>query len=96
MSNLGHYVSQSLKIFNCHSQKDVFKFTNVSGYIKVYYLNMNKKIQYVIHMFIVRLMQDNYHSGDIHFSLLDFSRHGDECIQQMAGPFELSPGYGYC
>ncbi len=35
----------------------------------IFYLNMNKKLEHVIHIFIIRFMQDNYHSGDVIFSL---------------------------
>ncbi len=39
---------------------------------------MNKKIELVIHMFIVKFMQENYHSDDVTFSLFDFRRQGYE------------------
>ncbi len=43
MLYLVHSVSQSLKVSNSHLKTDVFYFTKVSRYIKVYYSNMNKK-----------------------------------------------------
>ncbi len=37
-----------------------------------------QKIEHVIHMFIVRFMHENYYSGDVIFSLVDFRGQGDE------------------
>ncbi len=33
---------------------------------------MNKQLEHVIQMFIVGVMQENYFSGDVTFSLFDF------------------------
>ncbi len=51
---------------------------NIGRYFKIYYSNMNMFLEHVIHMFIARFMQENYHSGDVIFSLFDFRRQGDE------------------
>ncbi len=39
---------------------------------------MKKKIEHVIHVFIVKFMQENYHSGDVIFSLFAFGTQRDE------------------
>ncbi len=38
---------------------------------------MNRKLEHVIYMFIVKFMQENYHSGDVTF-LFAFGGHRDE------------------
>ncbi len=37
---------------------------------------MNEKLEHAIHMFTAKLMQLNYPSGDVIFSLFDFSKKG--------------------
>ncbi len=39
---------------------------------------MNKNIEHIIHIFKIRFIQENYHSGDVVVSLIDFRRPGDE------------------
>ncbi len=36
--------------------------------------NMNKTLKHVIYIFIVKFMQEKYHSGEVTFSLFDFRR----------------------
>ncbi len=38
----------------------------------VCYSNTNKTLEHIIHMYIVRFMQENYPSGDVIFPLFDF------------------------
>ncbi len=35
-----------------------------------------QKLEYVIHVFIVQFMDENYNSGDVKFSLCDVRGHG--------------------
>ncbi len=88
MSKLVYSVSQSLKIFNYHSKTDVFWFANVSIYKGILFKH-EQKIEHVIHIFIVKFMQENYLSGDFTFWLFDFRRqwYNSKCITMILGPF---------
>ncbi len=57
---------------NSHPKTDIFKFTNVSRYIKVYYLNMNKKNR-IYHSYVYSQIHARKLSfWRCHFSLFDF------------------------
>ncbi len=52
---------------------------------------------HVIHMFIVKFMQENYHSGYVTFSLFDFRihRYESKCIKMISEPYHISYDNGY-
>ncbi len=66
------------KVYGLYTHENVDIYGYKSRYIKVFYSNMNKKIQHIIHMFIIKFMQENYHCGYITFSLMDFYGQKDE------------------
>ncbi len=62
---------------------------------------MNHNVGYAIHMLLRYyyqhiFMQENYHSGNVIFSLFDFRRQTDDqkCLWLIVVPFELSHNNG--